>query len=609
MNLFVAIMVDGFTSDPEVAKNFKMALIKARKNDEVNMQGLSIELEVVPPYSAETILVREKQSTCQYKTNGKWMICCCGCNNNRVSPNLNSISTKLLLYNGRNSDLLDFLYVTLLQKLATYKQYAIIMLNNYMFTGLMNISIFLTVLTMFFGSTTTMSLSLQKFLQVLYIILTLIFTFEMGIKMLALNVFKGTNAYLRNTWNRFDGLLTILSLLDLVLLYVSLPTNRTTIVGMQLLRCSRSLRPLRLIQKSKRMQNTVETLLFSVRPITNICFVGTIIAFIYALLGVQLFQGAFYSCDKGNLDPNIFINITTKNDCLTLHGTWVNFEYNFDNFLNACIVLFVVISRNGWAKIMHVAIDSVGPDTVPSVDNQPIVAVYFVSFILIVSYFVLHMFAGVTVENFQLTMTMDESLHRKENVIFPPAIKPQGKVRQYFYKIVHLSYFDTIFSIIICTNTLVLCLEYYDQPNELTVVLAWLDYIFTILYSFEVCSKIIGTGAAYYFSHNWNKVDFCVFVSAITITFLVAYVPESSLINISVFRVIRVGRIFKILFKVTGIKALLITIQVAAKHAVNLGLLFALIFFIYASVGVELYGQINCSVIAIMKVFIVHLIL
>jgi hypothetical protein len=71
---------------------------------------------------------------------------------------------------------------------------------------------------------------------------------------------------------------------------------------------------------------------------------------------------------------------------------------------NAVLSLFVVSSRDGWVDIMQHAMDARGRNQTPYYQYNTWAALYFVAFILTVGYFVLNMFVGVIVENFQLTM-------------------------------------------------------------------------------------------------------------------------------------------------------------------------------------------------------------
>lgn len=111
-----------------------------------------------------------------------------------------------------------------------------------------------------------------------------------------------------------------------------------------------------------------------------------------------------------------------RTDCLSAdpRNVWVNRAYNFDDLGQALMALFVLSSKDGWVNIMYTGLDAVGVDQQvthelvansssldePRSDAQPIEnysewrLIYFISFLLLVGFFVLNMFVGVVVENF-----------------------------------------------------------------------------------------------------------------------------------------------------------------------------------------------------------------
>jgi voltage-dependent calcium channel T type alpha-1G len=94
-------------------------------------------------------------------------------------------------------------------------------------------------------------------------------------------------------------------------------------------------------------------------------------------------------------------NIRTKDECLAVPGNqWVNSQYNFDNLGLALMALFVLSSKDGWVQIMYTGIDAVGIDRQPVVNYNEWMLLYFISFLLLVGFFVLNMFVGVVIENF-----------------------------------------------------------------------------------------------------------------------------------------------------------------------------------------------------------------
>ena len=62
--------------------------------------------------------------------------------------------------------------------------------------------------------------------------------------------------------------------------------------------------------------------------------------------------------------------------------------------------LFVMASKDGWVALMHQGIDAVGEGEQPQENYNEWRVIYFISFLLIVGFFVLNMFVGVVIENF-----------------------------------------------------------------------------------------------------------------------------------------------------------------------------------------------------------------
>lgn len=66
----------------------------------------------------------------------------------------------------------------------------------------------------------------------------------------------------------------------------------------------------------------------------------------------------------------------------------------------ALMALFVLSSKDGWVNIMYTGLDAVGVDQQPVENYNEWRLLFFISFLLLVAFFVLNMFVGVVVENF-----------------------------------------------------------------------------------------------------------------------------------------------------------------------------------------------------------------
>ncbi|GAB1300716.1 Voltage-dependent T-type calcium channel subunit alpha-1H [Apodemus speciosus] len=476
----------------------------------------------------------------------------------------------------------------------------------------------------------------RAFLSVSNYIFTAIFVVEMMVKVVALGLLWGEHAYLQSSWNVLDGLLVLVSLVDIVVAMAS--AGGAKILGvLRVLRLLRTLRPLRVISRAPGLKLVVETLISSLRPIGNIVLICCAFFIIFGILGVQLFKGKFYYCEGTDTR-----NITTKAECHAAHYRWVRRKYNFDN-----------LGQDGWVNIMYDGLDAVGIDQQPVQNHNPWMLLYFISFLLIVSFFVLNMFVGVVVENFHKCRQHQEAeearrreekrlrrLERRRRRHFPqprylPALHAQpaataaaavaavGKTgiiglqgppqeaqrRPYYADYSHTRrsihslctshYLDLFITFIICLNVITMSMEHYNQPKSLDEALKYCNYVFTIVFVFEAALKLVAFGFRRFFKDRWNQLDLAIVLLSIMGIALEEIEMNAALpINptiIRIMRVLRIARVLKLLKMATGMRALLDTVVQALPQVGNLGLLFMLLFFIYAALGVELFGRLECS--------------
>lgn len=78
-----------------------------------------------------------------------------------------------------------------------------------------------------------------------------------------------------------------------------------------------------------------------------------------------------------------------------------------------CRTLFEMMSTEGWIDIMHAGIDGISPDEngepmQPKFNNSPIMILYFVIFMVFGSQFILNLFVGVIMDNFNKIKEKEE---------------------------------------------------------------------------------------------------------------------------------------------------------------------------------------------------------
>uniref|UniRef100_A0A8C2J5X3 Calcium channel, voltage-dependent, T type, alpha 1H subunit a n=1 Tax=Cyprinus carpio TaxID=7962 RepID=A0A8C2J5X3_CYPCA len=491
------------------------------------------------------------------------------------------------------------------------------LISHKMFDHIVLVFIFLNCITIALERPTIQP-SERMFLSISNYVFTVIFVAEMTVKVVALGFCAGKHSYLQSTWNVLDGVLVSVSLIDILVSLASTGGNR--ILGiLRVLRLLRTLRPLRVISRAPGLKLVVETLITSLRPIGNIVLICCAFFIVFGILGVQLFKGKFYHCEGGDTK-----NITNKLDCIQANYKWIRRKYNFDNLGQALMSLFVLSCKDGWVNIMYDGLDAVGVDMQPERNHNPWMLLYFISFLLIVSFFVLNMFVGVVVENFhkcRQDQEEEEARLREEkrqrllekkrrNVLLngyavpacsdiQPYYADYSPARLYIHTLCTNHYLDLFITCIIGINVVTMSIEHFNQPPYLEESLKYCNYVFTIIFIIEALLKLVAFGFRRFFKDRWNQLDLAiVLLSIMGITLEEIKMNAALPINptiIRIMRVLRIARVLKLLKMATGMRALLDTVMQALPQVGNLGLLFMLLFFIYAALGVELFGKLECT--------------
>lgn len=435
---------------------------------------------------------------------------------------------------------------------------------------------------------------------------TVVFAFEMLVKVIAKGLWYGDKAYFKSGWNKMDGVLVTISLVDFLLTFVADGSPR--IFGiLRVFRLLRSLRPLRVINRAPGLKLVVQTLMSSLRPIGNIVLICCTFFIIFGILGVQLFKGSFYFCEGPDVK-----GVRTKEDCLERGMAWTNRKYNFDHLGQALMALFVLSSKDGWVNIMYSGLDAVGEGIQPVENYNEWRLLYFISFLLLVAFFVLNMFVGVVVENFHRCREEQEREERalraakrarklekkRRRMRETPYYAGYSRPRLFTHNIVTSKYFDLAIAAVIGLNVVTMAMEFYRMPLELEYALKIFNYFFTAVFLLELSMKVVALGIPRYLTDKWNQLDILIVI--LSIMGIVLEEMKSDLIPINptiirVMRVLRIARVLKLLKMAKGIRALLDTVMQALPQVGNLGLLFFLLFFIFAALGVELFGRLECD--------------
>ncbi|XP_073746560.1 voltage-dependent N-type calcium channel subunit alpha-1B-like, partial [Callorhinus ursinus] len=150
--------------------------------------------------------------------------------------------------------------------------------------------------------------------------------------------------------------------------------------------------------------------------------------------------------------------------------------------------------------------------------------------------------------------------------------------------------FEYFIIAMIALNRVVLMMKFYDAPYEYELMLKYLNIVFTSMFSMECVLKIIAFGVLNYFRDAWNVFDFVTVLGSIT-DILVTEIANN-FINLSFLHLFRAVRLIKVLRQGYTVRILLWTFLQSFKALPYVCLLIAMLFFIYAIIGMQVFGNI-----------------
>uniref|UniRef100_A0A3Q3LVF0 Sodium channel protein n=1 Tax=Labrus bergylta TaxID=56723 RepID=A0A3Q3LVF0_9LABR len=144
---------------------------------------------------------------------------------------------------------------------------------------------------------------------------------------------------------------------------------------------------------------------------------------------------------------------------------------------------------------------------------------------------------------------------------------------------------DLAITICIVLNTLFMAMEHYPMTTEFNNVLSVGNLVFTGIFTAEMCFKIIALHPYYYFQEGWNIFD------GIIVSLSLMELGLANVEGLSVLRSFRLLRVFKLAKSWPTLNMLIKIIGNSVGALGNLTLVLAIIVFIFAVVGMQLFGK------------------
>uniref|UniRef100_A0A3B3WE48 Sodium channel protein n=1 Tax=Poecilia mexicana TaxID=48701 RepID=A0A3B3WE48_9TELE len=159
------------------------------------------------------------------------------------------------------------------------------------------------------------------------------------------------------------------------------------------------------------------------------------------------------------------------------------------------------------------------------------------------------------------------------------------KIKHIVYLIVMDPFVDLAITICIVLNTLFMAMEHYPMTPHFEEVLAVGNLVFTGIFAGEMFAKLIAMDPYYYFQEGWNCFD------GFIVTLSLVELGLADVEGLSVLRSFRLLRVFKLAKSWPTLNMLIKIIGNSVGALGNLTLVLAIIVFIFAVVGMQLFGK------------------
>ncbi|CAJ0957238.1 unnamed protein product [Ranitomeya imitator] len=163
--------------------------------------------------------------------------------------------------------------------------------------------------------------------------------------------------------------------------------------------------------------------------------------------------------------------------------------------------------------------------------------------------------------------------------------KPWIQFKEFVRFVVMDPFVDLGITICIVLNTLFMAMEHYPMTEQFENVLSVGNLVFTGIFAAEMFFKLIALDPYYYFQVGWNVFD------SIIVTLSLVELGLANVEGLSVLRSFRLLRVFKLAKSWPTLNMLIKIIGNSVGALGNLTLVLAIIVFIFAVVGMQLFGK------------------
>ncbi|KAF8122971.1 Ion transport protein-domain-containing protein [Boletus edulis] len=435
----------------------------------------------------------------------------------------------------------------------------------------------------------------------------LILVVEFFIKIIADGFLFTPNAYIRSIWNILDFVVVVGVLVNVTFTLIFVSAIRRSI------RAFKALQALRFITLIETMRRTFEDLILAgfIR-ILDAAVLAVLYLIPFSVWGTTIFAGLMNECNDTSVQgigdcTNEYVNtIYGNNFGFLVPRVWDNpapsTKFSFDNFPASMLILFEIVSLEGWIDVMSVAMSITGEGKQPQTNASQANAIFFLVYNLLGGAVILTLFVSIIIGNFSsrtgsalLTAPQREWINLQKLIkrLKPskrPKVRPTFPIRAWCYdRAIHKhGWWTRMMTLLFVLQIIVLMTAAFSAET----VDDWHNiFSFTIsaMYVVDTTIRLYGLGWHSFRANGWNLFDVVVASGSFTTILCARFYPGEIYIQL-LEKLFLVSIAFKLVQRVASLNQLFKTGTASLPVILNLFALWFTFFLFFAIMYMEIFG-------------------
>ncbi|KAF7416082.1 calcium channel protein [Pleurotus ostreatus] len=441
---------------------------------------------------------------------------------------------------------------------------------------------------------------------------------EFVIKVIADGFLFTPNAYIRSIWN-------ILDFTIMIGLLVNVTTTLIFIGGLsRFTRSLKALRALRLITLFEISRDTFQSLILSgASRIMDAAILAILYMIPYAVWGLNIFAGQMNMCNDGDATGisdciGEFTNNALDDNSLgfPVPRVWDNpspsTTFSFDTFSSSLLILFEVVSLEGWIDVMVTAMGVTGRGQQPQTNASQINAIFFLIYNLLGGVVILTLFVSIIIGNFSsktgaafLTKPQREWIDLKKLLTRQkpskrPRTRPTWSFRAWCYDraVQKHGWWSRSMTVLFFLHIVVL-IRHIPRPVKCVLFPLSLSDSFvdmfalavTFIYVIDTVVRCFGLGWRSFRANGWNLFDIVVAWGCFTTTLIVRFQPDTASFAVQQLdKLFLVSIAFKLVQRSDSLNKLFKTAMASLRVILSLLGLWFILFLFFAILFLEVFS-------------------